>query len=60
MRCDGSEERQAFIFPLLGDIDRDEFERVRGMIWDPETPPEKLAELERIIKKCHALYFRGR
>lgn len=37
-----------------------QLQRVQAMIWDPETPPKKLAEIERVIRKCHALCFRGR
>jgi hypothetical protein len=35
-------------------------ERVQAMIWDRETPPRKLAAMERVVGKFHALYFRGR
>jgi len=37
-----------------------QLERVQAMIWDPETPPRKLAAIERVVSKSHALYFRGR
>jgi hypothetical protein len=37
-----------------------QLEHVQTMIWDPETSPQKLAEIERVLRKCHALYFRGR
>ena len=37
-----------------------QLERVQAMIWDPETSPRQLAEIERVIRKFHSLYFRGR
>lgn len=37
-----------------------QLEHVQAMMWDPETPPRKLAEIERVLRRCHALYFRGR
>jgi hypothetical protein len=37
-----------------------QLERVQTMIWDPKTPPRKVAAIERVVSKIHALYFRGR
>jgi hypothetical protein len=37
-----------------------QLECVQSMVWEPETPPRKLAEIERVARKCHVLYFCGR
>jgi len=37
-----------------------QLERVQAMIWDPETSRRQLAEIERVIRKFHSLWFRGR
>jgi hypothetical protein len=37
-----------------------QLERVREIIWDPETSTEKRAEVGPIVAKYHALHFRGR